>query len=46
MSDVILREQLLASFQELQNDFDASLVDAKQLDSEFQKVQKKFSVLS
>lgn len=44
MSDVILREQLLASFQELQNDFDASLVDAKQLDSEFQKVQKKFSV--
>ncbi|MGI2000883.1 dynamin family protein [Shewanella frigidimarina] len=44
MSDLILREQLLTSFQTLKSDFMASLVDAKKLDSEFQKAQKTFAV--
>lgn len=44
MSDVILREQLLTSFLTLQNSFEASLVDAKELDREFQMVQKNFAV--
>lgn len=44
MSDVILREQLLTSFQTLQNSFEASLVDAKKLDSEFKKAQETFAV--
>lgn len=44
MSDLILREQLLTSFQTLKSDFMASLVDAQKLDSEFQKAQKTFAV--
>ncbi|MGI2161021.1 dynamin family protein [Shewanella oncorhynchi] len=44
MSDLILREQLLTSFQTLKSDFMASLVDAKKLDSELQKAQKTFAV--
>ncbi|SIR36462.1 Dynamin family protein [Shewanella morhuae] len=44
MSDLILREQLLTSFQTLKSDFMASLDDAKKLDSEFQKAQKTFAV--
>ncbi|MGI2024408.1 dynamin family protein [Shewanella glacialipiscicola] len=44
MSDLILREQLLTSFQTLKSDFMASLDDAKKLDREFQKAQKTFAV--
>lgn len=44
MSDVILREKLLMSFLTLQSSFEESLVDAKNLDIEFQKIQKQFSV--
>lgn len=44
MSDLILREQLLTSFQTLKSDFMASLDDAKKLDSEFQKAQRTFAV--
>jgi predicted GTPase len=44
MSDLILREQLLTSFQALKSSFEASLVDAKELDSEFKKAQKTFAM--
>ncbi|GIA25692.1 hypothetical protein VCSRO179_3396 [Vibrio cholerae] len=44
MAEVILRQDLLKSFQALQSSFQAALTDAKQINSEFEKIQKRFSV--
>lgn len=42
MNQEMLREDLLASFQELQRQFDSSLEEAKELDNQFTKGYKQF----